>query len=367
MALHNATVANMLSQPEYTDPNTNLSYLSTMRWYADQQQYAQLGNLTAVNTYSNASASTAPTTGSISTIAGNMLAAKIYAQLQVAIETQGSYYTLSLLVGDFEPLLSFFALAGLPNLNANFQGLPDFGSVAVFELFTYSTSSENSDFPDESDLWVQFFFRNGTDGADASGSDLQSYPLFNRGPSETAMRWSEFQTSMSALQMGVDGWCAECGATNIFCAAWNSSDASTTVPNPIGNTSGSSKAQKHTLSPTVAGVFGAITTLVVAGLIFALVMLFCGVRMHRVDRGKKSELGGFKGGQKLASDRDLTMPKGGAVVGATVEREAMSPIGGHERIGSWELKEEEARIGRLSFESGRGDPFKDPVKADERV
>ena len=131
------------------------------------------------------------------------------------------------------------------------------------------------------------------------------------------------------------------------------------------------------MKPAIAGVIGAVVTLAVAGLLFAALMLIGGVRFHRVEK-HKSDLGGFKGSQKLASDRDLTIPKGGAVVGASIERSPDSPISpvGHERVGSWELKGEPQYLERPniaqstrdpSFDHERVDPFRDPVRADERV
>lgn len=196
---HNISFAALLSEPRYIDPSTNISYFDALRWYADEQQYAQLGNVSAVNDYTD-DVWPADVTGSISTIAGNLLAAKMLAQLQVAIETGGQYYKLSLLFGDFEPLMSLFALTGLPHMDSNFYGLPGFGSVAVFELFS-TTSNGDAEFPDTDDLWVRFYFRNGTDGSDASG-DFQAYPLFNRGPSETDMSWNDFQTAMYGILLG---------------------------------------------------------------------------------------------------------------------------------------------------------------------
>lgn len=71
-----------------------------------------------------------------------------------------------------------------------------------------------------------------------------------------------------------------------------------------------------------------------------------GCRVQRVKRGKRSELGGFKGAEKLASDRDLTIPKSanGAAVVVQETDQPMSPSeprGGHERVGSWELREQQ--------------------------
>ncbi|KAK4954312.1 hypothetical protein LTR10_007742 [Elasticomyces elasticus] len=373
-SVHNMTVAAQFRQ----NANLNTSYpvLDMLRWYADEQQYAQLGNLTAINDYSGSEQSLPDgVTGSISTIAGNLLAAKMLSQLQIAVETNGSYYKLSVLVGDFEPLLSFFALTGLPAVNSNFRGIPDFGSTAVFEVFSYTNDSMDMSFPSPDDLWVRFYFRNGTGATDDASGDFQSYSLFGRGPSQNDMTWNEFQAAMYSIMIGNIGtWCTQCGALNLFCAAWNSSD---TFTGASGSSSTSSSSRQHGLKPAIAGVIGAIVTLAVAGLLFAALMLLGGVRFHRVER-HKHDLGGFKGSQKLASDRDLTMPKGGAVVGASVERSPDSPISplGHERVGSWELKQEQLErpniaeaqsTGHPSFEEDRMDPFRDPVRAKESV
>lgn len=96
-------------------------------------------------------------------------------------------------------------------------------------------------------------------------------------------------------------------------------------------------------------MIGALVALVVVGAVGVLVAWLLGVRVQRVKRGRRSELGGFKGKEKLGSDRDLTLPKGGAGVGVvehhegTVDEEAGDGLrGGHERVGSWELREQEA-------------------------
>ena len=364
--MHNKTVAALLEQPECIDPNTNLSYFDNLRWLANEQQYAQLGNLSAVNNVSDSGSLQSRITYSISTIAGNMLAAKMLAQLQVAVETQGEYYKLSVLVGDYQPFMSFFALTGLPQWNNDFYGMPNFGSAMAFELFSLTNNSMNMSFPSTDELYVRFLFRNGTD----EDTTFQAYPLFNRGPSESDMSWNEFEGLMySILLSDISDWCHQCGAPNLFCAAWNSTDLS------ASSSDNSSSSSHHGMSAAVAGVIGAIVALVIAGILFCLAILIGGLRLHR-KKSHKSDLGGFKGGQKMQSDRDLTVPKGGAVVGATVERaDPMSPVaGGHERVGSWELAQaKEAGMQdngierRLSFESERADPFRDPIKADERV
>ena len=111
-----------------------------VEWLSDEQQFAQLGNLTAHNDVTDSTGFPGGQMGSISTIAGNYLAAKILSQLQEAISYQGQYFKLNVLFADFYPLMSFFALTQLPSINPNFYGTPAFGSVAVFEVFSYTNT-----------------------------------------------------------------------------------------------------------------------------------------------------------------------------------------------------------------------------------
>ncbi|KXS98204.1 hypothetical protein AC578_280 [Pseudocercospora eumusae] len=332
---YNDTVKQTLDR--YYDVKTNTTYLNILRWLADEQQFAQLGNVSAVNSVSNEKGLPG-LQGSISTIAGNMLGARIMDGLTDAItNSQDGSYKLNLLFADYHPFLSFFSLVGLPELNSNFYGTPNFASSAVFELFSYTNSTGPKTFPDDSDLWVRFYFRNGTE----DGEEYRAYPLFNRGPDQTDMMWSDFQYQMfNLLMVDVGDWCTLCNSTNIFCAAWRTDEAKTLVQDWAKGHGLVSTKNRHRMKPAVAGVIGAIIALVVAGVIFGLVMLLAGVRFHRNQRSPRSssDFGGFKGGQKMRSDQDLTIPKGGAVVGASVETSSTSPHGGHERVGSWELK-----------------------------
>ncbi|RMY74195.1 hypothetical protein D0863_03376 [Hortaea werneckii] len=379
---HNRSTATLLEEPQYNGGASNSSSMDRLRWYADQQQYAQLGNLDAANAFAADTPSwPGDVSGSISTIAGNMLAAKLLGQLQLAIQFRAQMYKLSILFGDFEPLLSFFALNKLPERNVNFYGLPDFGSTAVLELFSWTNNTaRGASFPTSTDdLYVRFWFRNGTqDSNEYDNRVFRQYGLFNRGPSQMDMSWAEFERGMYRILLPSMGdWCLQCGAANVFCSAWNSSlsVASTATTTTTTSSSGSSSR----LAPAVAGVIGAVVALVVAGLIFTAVMLLGGVRLRRVEKSPKSDLGGFKGSQKLASDRDLTVPKGGAI-GATVERSNVSPTCpmGHERVGSWEMKQADAaqRMDAEAMQTSRRssmeddervNPFRDPVRADERV
>ncbi|GAB7352453.1 hypothetical protein MBLNU459_g2864t1 [Dothideomycetes sp. NU459] len=404
MATHNTTVNGALRSSDAVESSsvTNASYLDQLRWYADAQQTAILGNVSTPNAYGHALESAS--VGGISTIAGATFASKVLIQLANAIEYRAEYYKMSVLVGDYDAFTSFFALASLPDLNSNFRGLPDFASSMAFELF--STTDASAGFPDASDLWVRFLFRNGTDdststatqtGADDANNDnlpggFQSYPLFGRGPSETDMRWADFAALMRAVAVAGPGdWCSACGADafpSVWCAAWNSSlafagpDTSSSSSSSSSSGSGASTGARryYSHSPAVIGVIGAAIALAAVGLAGCVAAL-CGVRVKRHGRGQKRDgAGGFKGATKLGSDTDLSVPaKGGAVVGASVERKGSlgddgigAPVpGGRERVGSWELKDTRAgaggAFGRMGVSAESLDVGAQPTRVEERV
>lgn len=372
LATHNISVNSELKASKAVESSqlTNASYLDQLRWLADTQQAALLGNIDTPNP-SGYSLETA-TLGSISTIAGAALAYKVLSHLATSIEYSGEFYKLSVLTGDFDAFTSFFVLASLPTLNSNFNGLPDFASVMAFELFSTTTPASPSDFPSPADLWVRFLFRNGTDDSLATaaqtGADdgnnrhlpggLQAYPLFGRGPSETDMQWSDFVTLMQEISIAGPGdWCRMCGTDtlpSLWCAAWNSSLAFATQEE------GSSAGKSGGYEPAVVGVIGAVIALALVGFLVCTLLLL-GFRFTKVDRraGRRggSLGGGFKGARKLGSDTDLSVPspfKSGVVVGASVERKGSLgeeesaavasgggvPVpGGRERVGSWEMKD----------------------------
>jgi hypothetical protein len=373
-ATHNASIAAALD--DRRDQNSNTTELDQLRFLADAQQFAYLGNMTARNNLT-----TPPTglpsdvQGSISTIAGNTLLAKILTQMQFAIETRGRYNKISLFAGDFQPLLSLFAITGLSDLNENkFRGIPDFASTAVFELFAYT--SNTSFFPVSlDDLWVRFYFRNGTE-LQSDQVAFQSYPLFSYGPSETDLRWRDFLNEATARAMiSVSDWCDACQATSVFCPAFNATLFA------AANASTEKASHASPISPGVSGVLGAILALTVAALGFALAMLLGGVRLHRK---KTLQAGGFRGTANMTPDRDVEVRNvggdGGGKGGAVVAEQAVgaSVMGGHERIGSWEMKEPPSRLPamgdsmRFSLEDDGNedyrramDPFADPVRPKE--
>lgn len=315
---HNATVAGLLSSPSYD------GVLSALYEYASAKEYNLTGDQ-SVN---------AKTEGDmILTIGGQTLAAKILTQLYLNIATEGVSSKLSLLIGDYGPMMSLASLLSLPNANPAFGTLPSFGSALAFELFSWDNGTESS-YPSTQDLWVRFYYQNSSADGSYDYPYLEAYSLFGRGPSEMDLSWSDFEELMAGIMMGdVGSWCDTCASVSIWCAAYNQTDLS------------SSSTGNKDMTPQVAGVIGAGVTLGVALLLVGAAMLFGGLRFHRRPGvfEKKSGMGGYKGSDKLASDADLNLPKHGApVAGATVvaagagEQEFKK---GHERVGSWELKD----------------------------
>jgi hypothetical protein len=317
--------------------SANAGVIDQVRSLADEKTWYEYGNTSASSEDSDNKA-----------MGGKTLAALILGSFQNIVETKGNTsngtaHPLTLLFGEHEPMVSLFSLMMVDYINDRFRAMPPYGSAIVFEL--YSTGSDV--FPsDPSDLKVQFYYQNGTD---FSGS-LTPHPMFGHGPSVTELSWTDFQDMMSRIMVNtLEDWCSTCNSPALFC--WGVDDS---VVNVVVNNTG----KRYKITPTVAGVIGAIVTLVVAGLIFGIAMLLGGIRFHRVSRNSKSDLGGFKGSAKLASDADLSIAKnaaapGGAGIVSFGGKDGAGRKTPHERVGSWELRQKE--FGRLGDEeSPRG-------------
>ncbi|ORY56838.1 histidine phosphatase superfamily [Pseudomassariella vexata] len=246
----------------------------------------------------------------IRAIAGRTLAGKIIAQFQAQIASGGYSNKMSLIFGSYEPMLAFFALSDLSDGHASslFTLVPEPGSAMVFELF--SVGNDSSSYPVNEDLWIRFLYRSGTNAT----APFVEYPLFGLGNSQARMRYHQFRANM--LDFAVTDtaiWCDTCGSVTSFCAALE--DISSSSESSQGNTD-------VTVSPTVAGVIGAVVAMAIFGLVSAAAIVFGGLRIRRVEPVRKNSLGGFKGAEKMASDLDVAIVKSGAR---------------HERVGSWEL------------------------------
>lgn len=276
---------------------------------------------------------------------GKTLAAEILHQFQLLVTdsrnssaaTEASH-PITLLFGEQDPFISLMSLLLMDSRDKNFRAIPPYASAMVFELFS---TGEDDTFPqNDDDLWVRFYYHNGT--TDYSGQ-LIAFPMFNHGPSQTDMKWTDFEMMFTRIMMStIVDWCETCSSPALFCTGVTSGSITVSGPQSQGN------GNSHSVSPTVAGVIGAIVTLAVAGLLFALAALAGGVRLHRVQRRPRSELGGFKGSSKLASDPDVAgLAKGGVLPAGVAGFGASHAVAGeqgrarHERVGSWELRQKE--------------------------
>jgi hypothetical protein len=262
---------------------------------------------------------------------------------------------LTLFFGEQDAMISLMSLMMLDTQSSDFKSIPPYGSAMIFELFS-NGDSDNAEMPtDPNELWVRFYFHNGTDSDD---KPLQSYSMFDHGRSMIDMPYTKFESLFSTIAMqGLSEWCETCSTGSLFCHGADGSGVTLVVPSP------QERQKKDSISPVVGGVIGAIVSLVVAGLLFALAMLLAGIRFHRVEHrlgnhDQKSDLGGFKGSAKLASDLDVSLSGNGAMP-ATATAGIVS-FGdnkrGHERVGSWELRQKEfgKDIGEASPRSSFG-------------
>ena len=187
-----------------------------------------------------------------------------------------------------------------------------------------------------------------------------------------AMSLDEFSNAIEGVAIdSVAEWCTLCASPSVFCPGYTSNSGN--GGSVTGNPNRVPAVQRPAIAGIVGAVIGIVITLALLGTLLALAMLCCGVRVYRNKTKRRSELGGFKGAEKLASDVDLTVPKDGPVVGASV---VGGRSAGQERVGSWELRDaakaKDLEVGgrgdgRPSFEADGLSLKGDAVKADERV
>lgn len=222
----------------------------------------QLFELANIHEYNLAYNSSDPVRG----IAGAVLAGQVLQGLNNTITSRGSGNTLTVQFGSYATALSYFGLSDLTAASSNFTGIPDYASSMVWELVTNSSISDG--FPSPSDIYVRFYFNNGTSAASA---DLTNYPLFNQ--SSLLLSWSEFVSSSQKFAVtSQDQWCRQCGNAGSSCAAISSSSSAATPSTHSDSSSGG-------ISKAVAGVIGAMVTLGVVLGLEALVMLIGGIRL----------------------------------------------------------------------------------------
>ncbi|OQD81512.1 hypothetical protein PENANT_c027G11510 [Penicillium antarcticum] len=282
----------------------------------------------------------------VSPIAGKTLATSLMESFDMNIQEDGTQEKMTLLFGGDEPAMALSSLLGLANAHQpNFFSRPVRGGSLVFELYSFGEDEEYPTYPGYDNLYVRFLLHNGTDDA----TQFQPYPLFGYSPSHSYVRYSEFRAQLETFALSsIQEWCTVCNSAAIFCTG-------------VMDTESSKPEKKRTMAPAVAGVIGAVVTLIVVGIFTIVGFLLCGVRKRRES---KSSMGGFKGTDKMASDTDVAFRSpiwGDAKTeNSTHDASAGVVVQGHERSGSWEMGQQGREVDHIQQDSVVRSPFDDP-------
>ncbi|KAJ6036872.1 Histidine phosphatase superfamily clade-2 [Penicillium herquei] len=330
-----ATYANAVSIADYLNyeiihNSTALDHLFgddliRARSFADQFTYA-------TNAQDASALTSESTIGAASPIAGQTLASSILDAFRINMEEEGNGQKITLLFGGDEPAVALASLIGLASTQqSNFYSRPARGASLIFELYSFETDVDDESYPGSDEMYVRFFLHNGTD----SSTEFISYPLFGYGPSKSYVPWNDFEIELETFAVAsIQEWCIRCNADSVFCSGvLDRNDSST---------------KKRGISPVVAGVIGAVVTLVVIGLLATLGFFLCSLRKRRGSH--RPSMGGFKGTSKLASDTDVSFrnPIWGSGKSAPMEQDNEVSSGvivrGQERLGSWEMGQQISEI-----------------------
>lgn len=192
--------------------------------------------------------------------------------------TKPSAQRLTIQFGAYGTFMSFFGLADAPKASPDFYGIVNYASSMVFELVTNATVPDKAAV-DPADVSVRFLFVN---GSATDGNEPRAFPLF--GGEESLLSWDDFAKGMQRFSIADTAhWCRACGNSTGVCAEALGTDGSGDgSADAAGNGGGGSGG----LSRPVAGVIGALVTLVVILGIEALVMGVAGLRL--VKKGSSS-------------------------------------------------------------------------------
>ncbi|CAK7233813.1 hypothetical protein SCUCBS95973_008723 [Sporothrix curviconia] len=338
---HNPQVANNLSVAD----------LGLLQDYASIQMRNLTANLTVAGSQPG---------DMVRAVAGRMLAQEVVTLFKDNMLNAGTNNKLNLLFGSFVPMMSFFALSGLMNGSSAdaFDTIPGYGASMAFELYSMTDSDvlvgNSTVYPSQDLLYVRFLYS----PDDSTSTSLTQYNLFDTvdHPATTSMTFGEFASAMQAIGIeSVAAWCSMCDGVSVFCAGelanvGNAGGDGSTNGDGSGsssdnnNDSSSSSNKSSGMAPAVAGVIGALVTLAVIGLTILAVMLWGGLRFFFASRkntsdgsgggnifskrfsfgGSGGSDGGFKGNERKTADADVAVSNSGV---------------GHERVGSWELRD----------------------------
>ncbi|KAE8149147.1 histidine phosphatase superfamily [Aspergillus avenaceus] len=333
--LHNSTLLHNMNQED----------IDRARSLADHYVFATNGDVNSTGVIGSEI---------IRTVAGRTLASSILEAFSNNVAYRGINKKMTLMFGGYEPAVALASLLQLASpKHDNFYGRPTPGASMVFEL--YSLESEPQPvYPDPSQLYIRFLLRNGT-----QSPSFQGYPLFGHGPSNIAIPYTEFQAEVERFSLGsTKEWCLVCNSQASFCSG-------------ILNETETELDCKKGLNPAVAGVIGAVVTLVTVSLVGIAGFLACGYRLNRM---RKSSLGGFKGNSKMASDSDVTFKNetwedvkptenpesNNYSSGGTIVR-------GHERQGSWEMKDKKENASDNPVSGQAVSPFDEAEEEEWRM
>jgi Histidine phosphatase superfamily (branch 2) len=281
------------------------------RVLANQYAFATNGNLTSSDTGEGEW---------IRAIAGRTLARLILQSLETNIQTEGFASKMTLAFGSMEAVVAFASLSQLASsMNSEFYGMPNPGASMILELFSMNATSSDTGYPQISDLYVRFLFRNGSYTNEA----FTEYPLFGYSPSHIDIPFTEFAARLSTFLLpSTESWCDTCSSSPMFC---------------LGAANIGKRYTKERLSLAGAGAIGAAVTLAVVAIATAIAWL-CGLGLYR--RRRAASLGGFKGNNKMASDQDVSFAnsKNGIFHKITDPGCEGTTAKNHERTGSWEMR-----------------------------
>lgn len=208
-------------------------------------------------------------------IAGAVLAAQVVQSLNTTLTaplSKTSAPRLTIQFGAYAAFMAFFGLAQAPAASPDFYGVVDYASSLMFELVTNATVPTTSGATmSPADVSVRFLFVNGSASAE---NPPKPYALF--GQKETTLPWATFVSEMNKFAIGDTlDWCKACGNSTGICAASALSPGSgtTNTTNAGGSSSGGG------VSTPVAGVIGALVTLVVILAVEGVVMAVAGLRL----------------------------------------------------------------------------------------
>ncbi|KAF3318166.1 hypothetical protein TWF173_008901 [Orbilia oligospora] len=277
-----------------------------LRIYANHLQFNMYGNTT---TSVNPNWTSGDLTEDLRDVGGRLMAGKIARTFREQLASPGGRPNkFNFVLGGYDIMLSFFAIANLPSRSPDFFGLPDLGSSMVFELYTDDETVGTDHIVDQQSIKVAFGFRNGTTVDDT----LTYWPLFDQDDGEFSMPYQEFFAKLDEVAVrSVGQWCSVCSAKLDFCQGTGPANPPT-GSNTDGENDEQGSTQRHGMAPAVAGVIGAIIMLAIVGIVAALAFFVFGVGVRR-ERRRSSVLSGIgsigrsQPKEKLESDIELPL------------------------------------------------------------